>query len=79
MLRTIACSCGAILQSEDDEDLYSLVRAHAVRCQGGPHRPGFFRGTYPKVAVQGKSSLTTVYRRASPVNARFMPADLRSR
>ena len=31
MLRTVTCSCGSVLQSEDEEELYSLVRGHAVR------------------------------------------------
>jgi hypothetical protein len=79
MLRTIACSCGAILQSDDDENLYSLVRGHAVRCQERPHRPGLFRGVTAEKVAYGDSSFTPVHRRASPVYARFMPADLRSK
>ena len=40
MLRTITCSCGSVLQSEDEEELYSLVRGHAARLHPEPRQAG---------------------------------------
>ena len=38
MIRTITCSCGEALRSDDEEELYTFIRAHAVRLQPEPHQ-----------------------------------------
>lgn len=40
MMHAVTCSCGSILQSEDEEELYSLARGHAAQLHPEPSSSG---------------------------------------
>jgi steroid delta-isomerase-like uncharacterized protein len=39
MAHAVTCSCGDVLSSEDEEELYSLIHAHAAQAPAEPHHP----------------------------------------
>ncbi|MBV9281636.1 MAG: hypothetical protein JOZ41_16270 [Chloroflexi bacterium] len=39
-MRTIECTCGAVLRSADEEELYSRVQGHVDRLHPERHRLG---------------------------------------
>jgi hypothetical protein len=55
---TITCSCGEVLTSRDEEELYAFIHAHSVRRHPGPRRALTERETLTDRATESVGELS---------------------